>query len=556
MNNMLCYLSVLVVGVRSFLDEGISNKAFPKDFMFGVATSAYQIEGAWNESGKGISIWDKFTHDGSHIDDNSTGDIAADSYHRYKEDVLALKQLGVDFYRFSISWTRILPTGLIDVINQPGIDYYNALIDHLLDNNIQPLVTIFHWDLPQRLQDLGGLANPMIVDYFEDYARILFQNFGDRVKWWITINEPHTINYGYNGRQVYAPGIKDNILGEFMVTPNILRCHATAYHVYDKEFRSKQKGKIGITLVTHWFEPLTNSSADREATDHFFDYVFGIFAHPIYSSEGNYPKALQERVDKISSQFGHRRSRLRHLTAAEIANIKGTFDYLGLNYYSARYVKALLTNNNDVKVQDIHNLELVADPNWSGSNVKEVIKVVPWGLRKLLNTIRKSYNNVPVLITENGYPDAGEIRDTERCKYLISHLSEILKALDDGCNVIGYFHWSLIDNMEWKDGYTVKFGLYHINFTDPKLRRVPKSSAYLYSRIIRTKRLPIDYLKPTGEISFNPEKKEQQNSTLPQKYSNMKSSAANSNTNRSVYLIFCYVWLPTVAYVILIHRSF
>ncbi|PSN34231.1 Myrosinase 1 [Blattella germanica] len=264
-------IAVLLAVVLEILDGlyARSNFTFPGDFLFGVSSSAYQTEGAWNESGKGLSIWDTFTH--AHPDliaDRSNGDVSCDSYHKYKEDVQLLKDLGVNFYRFSISWSRILPDGYAFRVNQAGIDYYNALIDELLASNIQPLVTMFHWDLPKPLQDIGGWPNVMLSEYFEDYARVLLKNFGDRVKWWTTFNEPLSFITGYSSRktppQVFQPGIAD-----YLAARTVLLAHARVYHIYYREFRESQQGKVGIVLNINWCQPNTSSEVDSAACERF-----------------------------------------------------------------------------------------------------------------------------------------------------------------------------------------------------------------------------------------------------------------------------------------------
>lgn len=218
--------------------------------MLGVATASYQIEGAWNEGGKGENIWDNLTHSRPElIADGSSGDIACDSYHHLEDDVAMLKNLGVDFYRFSLSWSRILPKGYSYQVNQEGIDYYNNLINALLAEGIEPMVTLYHWDLPQVLQDLGGWPNELMADYFEDYARVAFENFGDRVKTWITFNEPLNTCYQGYGNVLKAPALNITGFADYLCVHTVLKSHARAYHVYDEEFRSAQNGKNGILEI-------------------------------------------------------------------------------------------------------------------------------------------------------------------------------------------------------------------------------------------------------------------------------------------------------------------
>uniref|UniRef100_A0A1B6CW83 Uncharacterized protein n=1 Tax=Clastoptera arizonana TaxID=38151 RepID=A0A1B6CW83_9HEMI len=252
------------------------NKVFPHGFKIGTASSAYQIEGAFNEDGRGESIWDKFVRQKpSPIADSSNGEVAADSYHKYKEDVQLLKNIGFDHYRFSISWTRILPNGEINQINQKGVDYYNALIDELLANKIEPLVTMSHFDLPQTLQDLGGWSNPDIVKYFEDFAYVLFGTFGDRVKHWVTINEGIIMILGYNTKML-APGLHINGSGEYMAAHNIIRAHAKAYRLYQREFKEKQNGQVGFTIVGEFMMPFDDTEENLRAAEKALQFTVSV----------------------------------------------------------------------------------------------------------------------------------------------------------------------------------------------------------------------------------------------------------------------------------------
>jgi lactase-phlorizin hydrolase len=521
--------------------ETVSNLTFPANFKIGIATSAYQIEGGWNESGKGVSIWDMYVHYTPWIIDNSTGDVTADSYHLYKQDVEALVQLGVDFYQFSISWSRILPLGLVNVKSAAGIDYYKQLINELLQNNIQPMVTIYHWDLPQALQDLGGWVNPVMADYFEDYARVLFSTFGDKVKWWITINDPHGIAYGYSDPQFFAPGVNGTAVGYYLAAHTLIKSHARVYRLYEQEFRNSQGGQVGIALNGEWYQPQTNSTEDKAAAEMGMQFVLGLFANPIYSLDGNYPDLVRKQVDKLSEAEGYYRSRLWKFTPEEILNIKGSYDFLGLNYYTSRTAKAPKLTS-DLKTDP--DINVVFGGVWNATkSAAPYDDAVPWGLRKMLGWIKNSYNDVPVIITGNGFPDNGSTDDTERTQYLVSHMSEMLKAInEDGCNVKAYTFWSLLDSFEWDSGYTLKFGMYHVNFSNPNATRVPKSSAHVFSEIIKARALPAAYLQNKGEISGNKRTSEYTPNTSP-------SSAAGCKEIYFNYLgILVYIWLVTVTY--------
>ncbi|KAI8424203.1 hypothetical protein MSG28_002783 [Choristoneura fumiferana] len=327
--------SNLVCSVRGAVG-GPSNYSFPDGFMFGVATAAYQIEGAWNEDGKGESMWDTFLH--KHPDytpDRSNADVAADSYHKYMDDVAMIKDLGVEYYRLSISWPRLLPNGTDNNISKAGVRYYRKLIKELQSANITPVVTLFHWDLPTPLMDLGGWANPIMVNYFRDYARVAFNLFGDVVKIWTTMNEPHQHCYNGYGSDYFAPAIKSHGVGEYLCIHYILLAHAAAYHLYDQEFKPNQKGKVGITLDAFWAKPKNNSKAeDIEAAERYLQMHVGLFAHPIYSKEGDYPDIARKRVDSISLHEGYTRSRLPTFSPEEVNALRGSSDFFGLNHYT------------------------------------------------------------------------------------------------------------------------------------------------------------------------------------------------------------------------------
>lgn len=251
------------------------NKKFPENFLFGTATAAYQIEGGWSDDGKGENIWDHLTHTyPDKIIDYENGDISCDSYHKYLEDVELLKNLNVTHYRFSLSWSRILPTGFINKINQAGVDYYKNLITALKTNGIEPFVTLYHWDLPQPLQDIGGWPNPLLADYFANYARLAFTLFGDQVKNWMTFNEPLQVcQGGYAG--IAAPAVVSDGIGDYLCAHTLLKAHARAYHIYDKEFRASQNGRVSIVIDTSWIEPASDSKQDKKAAERVLQFQYG-----------------------------------------------------------------------------------------------------------------------------------------------------------------------------------------------------------------------------------------------------------------------------------------
>ncbi|XKL62729.1 hypothetical protein PGB90_002562 [Kerria lacca] len=463
---------------------------FPDNFLIGTSTAAYQIEGAWNEDGKGENIWDKLTHTiPKAVTNEDNGDIACDSYHKYKEDVSLLKDIGFNIYRFSLNWTRILPDGDLSHINQKGIDYYHRLIDELLNNKIEPMVTLYHWDLPQKLQEIGGWLNPLLVNYFEDYVRLVFQLYGNKVKWWNTINEPLEIVHGYSEKR-YAPYLDlDAMSVDYIAGHTLLKAHARAYHVYDKEFRHIQKGKLSLTLSGFFYSPMSDSQEDRDAAERANQFEFGWFGHPVYSKDGDYPPIMRELVDKRSKEEGRQRSRLPVFTKAEIEEIRGTSDYLTMNHYTSRLCTSGIDPTAKVRFQDANFISHI-DENWPSCQAVW-LKVVPWGFRDMFRWLKKEYDNQPVYITENGYCDEGEIIDVNRVNYLREYITEMLIAIYDyGCNIIGYNFWSLLDNFEWLNGYSYKFGIVHVDFNDPERKRTPKFSVKFIKNIIQDRIIP------------------------------------------------------------------
>jgi len=460
---------------------------FPDGFLWGTATSSYQIEGGWNADGKGEQIWDKWCHDGGRVNNNDTGDIACDSYNRYNEDIEALSNLGVQFYRFSISWARILPDGTLNFVNEPGIDYYNRLIDGLLAAGIQPMVTLYHWDLPSALQNIGGWENVELVQHFNDYSRVCFERFGDRVKYWITFNEPWVVTWLGYGVNAFAPGVYGPDVTTYVVTHNIIKSHAEAWHTYDRLFRPTQHGKISITLDIDWKEPLTGSAADIAAADRAVEFKLGWFAHAIILN-GDYPEVMKEHVARHSAMEGRPVSRLPEFTLDEKIRNLGTYDFLGINHYSTALVRNFDRGNSWPSWEFDRDVDETFDPQWPTSG-SDWLRVVPWGLRKLLNWVRDHYGNPEVIITENGVSDIpaefGSLNDQFRVNFYRDYINNVLKAVKlDGCNVIGYTAWSLMDNFEWNDGYSALFGLHKVNFTDPTRQRVPKQSALFYKQLV------------------------------------------------------------------------
>lgn len=465
-----------------------SLQGFPKGFIFSTATAAYQIEGAWNTSGKGENIWDRICHTNpSFVANNDNGDVACDSYHKYKEDVQHIKDIGFHMYRFSLSWSRLFPTGYTNSVNPDGVRYYNDLIDEILSNGIEPMVTIFHWDLPQSLQDIGGWLNPNIAQIFADYARAVFNLFGNKVKYWITINEPQIVTTGYGGVTV-APALNLHGTGEYTSGHNILRAHAKAYRIYDQEFRQKQGGKVSLSLNGAFHIPKNASDpAHVEAAERANQFIFGWFGHPIFSLEGDYPPVMRDFVDRNSLAEGRAESRLPSFTEEEIFELKGSSDFIGLNFYSGIQAEPGL----DGPIPSVQRDQQISGSAIPGSQKSacDWLMGTPNEFRLALNWFKNEYNNQEVFITENGYCDSGEVDDQERIKYYKGYLENLLKAInEDGCRVCGYTVWSLMDNFEWRSGYTNKFGLLKVNFDDPDRPRMKKLSAKFFRDLLQNVR--------------------------------------------------------------------
>ncbi|GLJ47734.1 hypothetical protein SUGI_1008160 [Cryptomeria japonica] len=467
----------------------LNRSGFPPEFIFGTASASYQYEGAAREGGRTPSVWDTYSHMPGTIADGENGDVAVDEYHRYKEDVKLMKDMGMDAYRFSISWSRILPYGTVEGgINKVGVAYYNNLIDELLKHDITPFITLFHWDLPQALEDkYGGFLSHDIVEDFVAYSEVCFQEFGDRVKHWITLNEPYAYAIiGYDLR--IGPPSHHSPTEPYIVVHNLLLSHAAAVNLYKSKYQALQKGSIGIALVSMWIIPYSKSHSDHIAAQRAIDFMFGWFMDPI--ARGKYPSSMTNLVGV----------RLPKFSALESAMVKGSFDFVGLNYYTSRYaVDVSMTPNfttpSYIVTDSLANL--TAERNGvligpvGGSSFSNVY---PPGIRELLKYVKHKYDNPPIYITENGFserdndtlPLSEALNDTRRIDYHSKHLLFLQRAIRDGSDVHGYFAWSLLDNFEWVYGYTIRFGLYYVDYKD-NLKRYPKLSVDWFCKFLKKK---------------------------------------------------------------------
>lgn len=403
---------------------------FPEGFSWGISSSAYQIEGGWNADGKGPSIWDRFTQTTNTIPDNANGNVACDSYNRLNEDLYMLRALRVKSYRFSLSWSRIFPDGTRKSLNQKGVDYYNRLIDGLIAYNIEPMVTLYHWDLPEALQKVNGWESAEMIDIFNDYCDFCFATFGDRVKFWITINQPQTIAWSGYGLGNMPPNVKDPGYGPYIVAHNLIKAHAKAYHTYDDKYRQSQGGLISIALNADWAEP-KDVSVRREvvAADRAMQFQLGWFAHPIFKN-GDYPDALKWQVGNKSEIQGLPQSRLPSFTEEEKNFIKGTADVFCVNHYTTKIVSHVTARLSpasyeydwDFKEEEENDSPTTAIPNQ---------KVVAWGLRRLLNWIKEEYGDPEIYITENGVATEAQTTwdDSARVFFYKAYIDEALKGI-------------------------------------------------------------------------------------------------------------------------------
>ena len=435
---------------------------FPDNFIWGVATASYQIEGAVNQDGRGESIWDRVSHTPGKVLNGDTGDIACDHYNRYKQDVQLMKELGIRGYRFSIAWPRIYPQGRRQV-NRKGIDFYNALVDELLNYGIEPAVTLYHWDLPQALQDLGGWDIRDGADYFADYAFKMYDVLGDRVKKWITHNESWVAAFLGNAQGVHAPGNTDYALA-VRISHNLMLSHAKAVQAYRQS--GSKNGQIGITLNLTPVYPASDKPEDMEAVRILDGSQNRWFLEPIFKVI--YPEDIlsiyQEKYDAPLIRDG------------DMEYIAGNpVDFLGINYYT----RAVVKKGREDDIEYVRPEGVYTEMDW---------EVYPDGLYDLLVRIEKDYNSPDIYITENGaaFKDdritEDRIDDQDRLDYLKNHFEAAYKAIQDGVKLKGYYVWSFMDNFEWAFGYSKYFGIVHVDYQT--MKRTPKKSALWYREVI------------------------------------------------------------------------
>jgi beta-glucosidase len=436
--------------------------AFPRQFLWGTATSAYQVEGSPLADGAGPSIWHRFTHTPTLVHDGETGDVACDHYRRYVDDVALMRRLGTTAYRFSVSWSRVVPRGR-GAVNPAGLDFYDRLVDALLASGIEPMVTLYHWDLPAALDDVGGWLNPEIASWFADYAAVLFRKLDDRVTLWTTLNEPWvTSDAGYL-HGVHAPGHR-SLFEAPIASHHLLRAHAEAVRAY----RAEGRHRVGIVVNLEPKYPASDDPADRAATCRADAYMNRQYLDPIFL--GRYPEELAEIFGEAWPRW----------PLEDATLVSEPIDFVGVNYYTRSVTRF------DLRAW---LLRAAAVPQTRATYTETGWEVFASGLTDVLTWVKQRYGNPPVYVTENGAAffdppvvDGDRLADPLRVDYLRRHLIAVHAAIANGVDVRGYFVWSLLDNFEWSHGYSKRFGIVHVDFETQ--RRTPKDSALFYARVI------------------------------------------------------------------------
>lgn len=438
---------------------------FPEKFVWGAATASYQIEGAWEADGKGESIWDRFSHQPYRIQNGDTGDVACDHYHHLEEDISLIKGLGINSYRFSISWPRILPSGT-GAVEPRGLDFYDRLVDNLLEAGIAPMATLNHWDFPQALQERGGWPNRDSVDWFTEYARVVFEKLGDRVAYWATHNEPFVVAFPGYAEGNFAPGVASLPLA-LQAVHHLNLAHGRAVQLYRQ---MGLEGQIGIVLNLATFHPKTESPADIAAAQRIEDLINNMFLDPIF--KGSYPADLLSWFGDVGPE----------IKPGDMSTISETIDFLGVNFYFGQIVR--FAPHGLLKLHSEQNI----DKGWGMT--EKGWGICPSQLTELLNHLKVNYGNPPMFITENGTAlgdqadEQGFVNDQGRINFLRAHFIAAHQAIANGADLRGYYVWSLMDNFEWTEGFDLRFGLIHVDFDKPARKRTPKASYDWYRQVI------------------------------------------------------------------------
>lgn len=447
---------------------------FPRDFAWGTATASYQIEGGVEEDGRVPSIWDTFSHIAHNIEDGKTGDVAVDHFHRYLEDIALMKHLGLKHYRFSLAWPRII----VDekgTVEKRGLAFYDRLIDALLEAEITPYVTLYHWDLPQYLQDIGGWESRNTVDAFLQYAEVVVHHFSDRVEHWMTFNEPWVASFCGNLNGAHAPGKKD-VRVALQVAHHMLLAHGKVVPLIK---RLAPGAKVGIVHNLASVEPATQKEEDILAAKRWDGAYNRWFTDPIF--KGTYPQDMVSYYAK----------RMPKMEEGDVQAMVAPIDFLGINYYTRRLVA------HDYQDQFIEAKQTYR--TYAARAEFEEFEVWPEGLYKVLTSVLEQYGNIPLYISENGttlkdtLSADGCVHDSARVGYLHDHFAAVHQAIAEGCDVRGYFVWSLLDNFEWGFGFSKRFGIVYVDYEDD-LRRIPKDSAYFLSAVARTNSVKVQSL--------------------------------------------------------------
>ncbi|WP_405824885.1 GH1 family beta-glucosidase [Streptomyces sp. NBC_00838] len=451
--------------------ETTTERRFPTGFRWGTATAAYQIEGAASEDGRTPSIWDTFSRTPGKVRNGDTGDIAADHYHRMAEDVALMRELGVTDYRFSVSWPRVQPTGRGPAV-QRGLDFYRRLVDELLLAGIRPVLTLYHWDLPQELEDAGGWPHRDTAQRFAEYARLVAGALGDRVPTWTTLNEPWCAAFlGYSAG-VHAPG-HTRPEAALRAAHHLNLAHGLATGVLRDALPAK--AEVSLTLNLHAVRPLTDSPGDLDAVHRIDALGNRVFLDPVF--HGRLPRDLVDDTAALTDWS--------FVRDGDLATISAPVDSLGINYYSPTVVASGTSESPSPWPGADEHVRFVPAP---GPRTAMDWPVDATGLYDLLTGLRDELPDVPLMVTENGaayddYADpSGAVHDPERVAYLRAHLEAVHRAIEDGADVRGYFLWSLLDNFEWAYGYGKRFGAVHVDFASQ--RRTPKDSARWYAEVI------------------------------------------------------------------------